>query len=128
MARIFGVVIDDKKRVEIGLRSVYGLGQMRAFSICQKLGFKEGLKIGDLTEEELAKITDLVSKNYRVEGDLRSEIAGNIRRLQDVGTLKGRRHKLGLPVRGQQTRTNSRTRKGKRKTVGSGRRVATKPT
>ncbi len=123
MARIAGVDIPDDKRAEISLRYIFGIGKTLARKICEEAGVDPGKKIKDLSDEELARIREIIDKNYKVEGELRREIAQNIKRLIEIGCYRGLRHKRGLPVRGQRTRTNARTRKGPRKTVaGRGRR------
>ena len=114
VARISGVIIPIQKHVVIGLRSIYGIGQHRAQTICQAANVLPSKKVKDLTEAELEGLRSEVSK-FRVEGDLRREVAMNIKRLVELGTYRGARHKRGLPVRGQRTKTNARTRKGKRK-------------
>lgn len=113
-ARIAGVIIPMHKHVVIGLTAVYGIGRQRARDICQVAKIEPTKKVKDLTEAELEGIRSEVSK-VRVEGDLRREVAMNIKRLVELGTYRGTRHKRGLPVRGQRTKTNARTRKGKRK-------------
>lgn len=113
MARIAGVNIPTQKRVEIGLQSIYGIGPTRAKEICQKLGIPAERRGHELTDEEVLKIREAIDREYKVEGDLRREISINIKRLMDLGTYRGFRHRKGLPVRGQRTHTNARTRKGK---------------
>ncbi len=117
MARIAGVDLPRNKRIEIALTYIYGIGRSRSQEILRITGIDPDKKVKDLTEEEITKLRDTVEKNYRVEGDLRREVQMNIKRLIDIGTYRGLRHKRGLPVRGQRTRTNARTRKGPRKTV-----------
>ncbi|MDD5613733.1 MAG: 30S ribosomal protein S13, partial [Candidatus Omnitrophica bacterium] len=112
MARIVGVELPKNKRVEIALTYIYGIGRSRAKDILKMSGIKEGKKTDNLSDEEVARLTDLIQKNYRVEGELRREIQQNIRHLIEIGSYRGIRHKLGLPVRGQRTKTNARTRKG----------------
>jgi len=114
MARIAGVNIPVHKHIIIGLTSIYGIGRTRAADICNAVGMDPQSKVKDLSEDELEKIRAEVSK-YTLEGDLRREVAMNIKRLIELGTYRGMRHRRGLPVRGQRTRTNARTRKGKRK-------------
>ena len=116
MARIAGVDLPNKQ-VKIALTYVYGIGRKSALVICEKAGVKQDALINDLSQEELTKLREIIDKEYKVEGRLRSEIGLNIKRLIDIGSYRGLRHKKGLPVRGQRTRTNSRTRKGKKKTV-----------
>lgn len=118
MARILGVEIPDNKKVRIALMYIYGIGDKRAEEIVKSTGVDGEKRVKELTEEELGKITSFIQKNYKIEGDLRQEVAQNIRRLIDINCYRGIRHKLSLPVRGQRTRSNARTRKGPRKTVG----------
>lgn len=113
MARIAGVNIPTKKRVIISLRYIYGIGPVNAVAIADAVGIEHTRRVSDLTEEEIVKIREEIDRNYQVEGDLRREIATNIKRLQDIQAYRGMRHRKGLPVRGQRTRTNARTRKGK---------------
>ena len=113
MARIAGVNIPTQKRVEIGLRSIFGIGPGKAEEICKKLGIPEERRVGQLTDAEVLKIREAIDHEYKVEGDLRREISLNIKRLMDLGCYRGLRHRKGLPVRGQRTHTNARTRKGK---------------
>jgi len=117
MARIAGVDLPKEKRAEIGLTYIFGIGRSRAQKILDTLQIDRNKKIKDLTDQEIAAIKDFIEKNYRVEGDLRTEISLNIKRLIEIGCYRGLRHRMGLPVRGQRTRTNARTRKGARKTV-----------
>jgi small subunit ribosomal protein S13 len=119
MARIAGVEIPDNKRLFVGLTYIYGVGQTLAIKACEAVGIDPMKKLSELTDEELARLRDYIERNYKVEGDLRREIAENIKRLIDIGCYRGRRHLAGLPVRGQRTRSNARTRKGPRKTVGT---------
>lgn len=113
MARIAGVNIPSDKRVVISLRYVYGVGKTTAERICTTVGVKDSVRVKDLTEDQLAKIRAYIEQNVQVEGDLRREVAMNIKRLTDLGCYRGLRHRKGLPVRGQRTSTNARTRKGK---------------
>ena len=113
MARIAGVNIPVKKRVVIALRYIYGIGPKNAADIAQAVGIEASRRVADLTEDEIVKIREEIDRNYKVEGDLRREVAQNIKRLQDINAYRGLRHRKGLPVRGQRTRTNARTRKGK---------------
>jgi len=117
MARIAGVDLPRDKRVEIALTYIYGIGHSRSKEILAKAGVNPDTRVRDLTEDEVSKLREIIEKEYKVEGDLRKEVAMNIKRLIDIGCYRGIRHKLGLPVRGQRTRTNARTRKGPRKTV-----------
>ncbi|BAN68191.1 30S ribosomal protein S13 [endosymbiont of unidentified scaly snail isolate Monju] len=116
MARIAGVNIPDRKHVVIALRSIYGIGPTRAASICDAAGVEPSRKVMELSDEELEKLRTEVGK-YTVEGDLRREVSMNIKRLMDLGCNRGIRHRRGLPVRGQRTKTNARTRKGPRKPI-----------
>jgi len=118
MARILGVEIPDNKRVDIGLTYIYGIGISRANEVLKATGVDKNKKIKDLTPDELSQIASFIQRNYKIEGALRQEVAQNIKRLIDIGCYRGIRHRLGLPVRGQRTRCNARTRKGHRKTVG----------
>ncbi|ACX52594.1 30S ribosomal protein S13 [Ammonifex degensii KC4] len=118
MARIAGVDLPKDKRVEIALTYIYGIGRSSAKKILEKTGVNPDTRVKDLTEDEIARIREVIDKEYKVEGDLRREIAMNIRRLIDIRCYRGIRHIRGLPVRGQRTRTNARTRKGPRRTVG----------
>lgn len=113
MARIAGVNIPTQKRVIIGLTYIYGLGSSKAKEICASVGIPESRRVKDLTEDEVLKIRECIDSTYKVEGDLRREISMNIKRLTDLGCYRGLRHRKGLPVRGQRTHTNARTRKGK---------------
>ncbi len=117
MARIAGVNIPTNKRVEIALTYIYGIGRTRAREICEKLGIPEERRVQDLAESEVIRIRELIDQEYVVEGDLRREVAMNIKRLMDLGCYRGLRHRKGLPVRGQRTHTNARTRKGKAKPI-----------
>ena len=123
MARINGVDLPREKRVEIGLTYLYGIGRTSATKICAEVGIDPSTRVRDLTEEEVAKIRDYIDANYTVEGDLRRERRQNIARLMEIGCYRGLRHRRNLPLRGQNTRTNARTRKGPKRTVaGRGRR------
>ena len=117
MARIAGVDLPREKRVEIGLTYVYGIGKPSAIRILTEAGVNPDTRVRDLTDEEVAKIREVIDRTQTVEGDLRREIALNIKRLVEIGCYRGVRHRKGLPVRGQKTKTNARTRKGPRKTV-----------
>lgn len=117
MPRVSGIEIPDNKRLEISLMYIYGIGRRLSNEICAKLGLDPNMKAHNLNEDEIAKINGLLTSQYIVEGDLRRQIQNNIKRLISIHCYRGMRHRLGLPVRGQRTRTNSRTRKGKRKTV-----------
>jgi len=118
MPRIVGVDIPKEKRIEISLTYIYGIGRTTSNKILKKTGISPDTRAKDLTEEDVSKLTSVIQKEYRVEGDLKRLVTGNIRRLMDIGSYKGFRHRRSLPVRGQRTRTNARTRKGPRKTVG----------
>jgi len=117
MARIAGVDLPREKRVEIGLTYIFGIGRTRSNQILSKTGVNPDTRVKDLTEEEISKLRENIDNDQKVEGDLRREIALNIKRLIEIGCYRGRRHRLGLPVRGQRTKTNARTRKGPGKTV-----------
>lgn len=117
MARIAGVDLPRDKRVEIGLTYIYGIGLSRSKAILDKTGVSPDVRVRDLTDEDVAKLRDSVENDYQVEGDLRRWEGMNIKRLMDIGCYRGRRHRAGLPVRGQRTRTNARTRRGGRRTV-----------
>lgn len=117
MARIAGVDLPREKRVEVGLTYVYGIGHSSAVRILAEAGVNPDVRCRDLTDEEIARIRDVIDRTQTVEGDLRREIALNIKRLMEIGCYRGIRHRKGLPVRGQKTKTNARTRKGPRKTV-----------
>ena len=118
MPRIVGVDIPKEKRIEIALGYIYGIGRSVTNKILKTANINPDKRAKDLTEEEIAKLSNIVQKEYRVEGDLRRDISANIKRLIDIGSYRGLRHRRGLPVRGQRTKTNARTRKGPRKTVG----------
>ena len=118
MPRIVGVDIPKEKRVEIALTYIYGVGRPLSNKILKISNISPDKRAKDLTEEEVARLSSVIQKDYKVEGDLRREISANIKRLIDIGSYRGLRHRRGLPVRGQRTKTNARTRKGPRKTVG----------
>jgi small subunit ribosomal protein S13 len=126
LARIVGIDLPKKKRSEIGLTYIYGIGRSTSRNILSRAGVDFNKKIGDLTDDEVAKIRGIITSDYKVEGALRSEVQMNIKRLMDIGCYRGIRHRRGLPVRGQRTRTNARTRKGKRKTVAGKKKTAAK--
>lgn len=126
MARIAGIDLPKQKKVIIGLTYIFGVGRSTAAAILAKANVNPDKKINELTEEEIAKIRSIMTSEFKVEGALRSEVQQNIKRLMDIGSYRGLRHRRGLPVRGQRTRTNSRTRKGKRKTVAGKKKVAAK--
>ncbi|MDI3257772.1 MAG: 30S ribosomal protein S13 [Kyrpidia sp.] len=117
MARIAGVDLPREKRVEIGLTYIYGIGRSLSNRILRETGVNPDTRVRDLTEEEVARLRDYIDKHVKVEGDLRREVALNIKRLTEIGCYRGLRHRRGLPVRGQRTKTNARTRKGPRRTV-----------
>ncbi|OGV52071.1 MAG: 30S ribosomal protein S13 [Lentisphaerae bacterium GWF2_52_8] len=119
MPRIIGVDIPGKKRIEYALCYIYGIGPTLAMKIIEKAKIKPGTKADQLTDENLAAITSILQNDYMVEGDLRRMVAGDIRRLQSINSYRGLRHRRGLPTRGQRTKTNSRTRKGRKQTVGA---------
>ena len=117
MARISGVDLPREKRLEVALTYVYGIGKTRASKILEATGISGDTRVKDLDEQQLVAMRDFIDANYAVEGDLRREVAADIRRKIEIGSYQGRRHRAGLPVRGQRTRTNARTRKGKKKAV-----------
>ena len=117
MARIAGVDLPREKRVEIGLTYVYGIGRVSAAKILEKAQVNPDTRVRELTDDEVKRISEVIDAEYMVEGDLRREVALNIKRLQEIGCYRGIRHRKGLPVRGQKTKTNARTRKGPKKTV-----------
>jgi small subunit ribosomal protein S13 len=117
VARIAGVDLPKNKQVGIGLTYIYGIGRATSKAILEKAGVGNSKRVAELNDEEVAKIRSVIQSDYKVEGALRSEVQLNIKRLMDVGSYRGLRHRKGLPLRGQRTRTNARTRKGKRKTV-----------
>nr|WP_296190868.1 30S ribosomal protein S13 [uncultured Anaerobutyricum sp.] len=117
MARISGVDLPREKRVEIGLTYIYGIGRTSADKILKAADVNPDTRVRDLTDDEVRRLSDIINADYTVEGDLRREIAMNIKRLQEIGCYRGIRHRKGLPVRGQKTKTNARTRKGPKKTV-----------
>jgi small subunit ribosomal protein S13 len=120
MARVAGVDLPKNKRLDIALRYIYGIGPAMSDEIVRELSLDPAKRVKDLTEEEVSRINNLIAKNLKVEGDLRREIQSNIKRLIEIGSYRGSRHRRNLPVRGQRTKTNARTRRGKRKTVGAG--------
>ncbi len=117
MARIVGVDIPNNKRGEIALTYIYGIGRSRSVEILEKAGVDKDVKVSDWNDDQFGAIRKVISENYKVEGELRSEYQMSIKRLMDIGCYRGIRHRLGLPVRGQSTKNNARTRKGKKKTV-----------
>lgn len=128
MVRILGINLPAKKRIEIGLTYLYGVGQSRSREILEVVGIDPNKRTDDITEAEANQIKDAIEHNYAVEGDLRRDVSTNIKRLKDIGSYRGDRHKRGLPARGQTTKTNARTKRGKKVTVGSGRKKATDKT
>ncbi|MDP2208247.1 MAG: 30S ribosomal protein S13 [Bacteroidota bacterium] len=126
MARIAGIDLPKNKRAEIGLTYIFGIGLSTAQQILTKAGVDFGKRISELSDDEVAKVRSIITSEIKVEGALRSEVQMNIKRLMDIGSYRGLRHRKGLPVRGQRTKTNSRTRKGKRKTVAGKKKVAAK--
>ena len=117
MARIAGVDIPDRKRGEISLTYIFGIGRSSARKILEKAGVDKNLKVQEWNDDQMSKVRQVISQDFKIEGELRSETQLNIKRLMDIGCYRGIRHRLGLPVRGQRTRTNARTRRGKKKTV-----------
>ena len=126
MARIVGIDVPDQKRVVVALTYIYGIGRTSSQKILREAGVDESVRVKDLSAEQLGRIRQVIESDYRVEGSLRTEIALSIKRLKDVGCYRGWRHRRGLPVRGQRTRTNARTRKGPKKTVAGKRKKAGK--
>jgi small subunit ribosomal protein S13 len=124
MARIAGIDLPNNKRLDIALRYIYGIGPVIAVELIKELSLDPAKRVKDLTETEVNQINNLITKNLKVEGDLRREIQQNIKRLIEIGSYRGLRHRRSLPVRGQRTKTNARTRRGKRKTVGAGKAPA----
>ena len=125
MARIAGVNIPTTKRVVIGLTYIFGIGPKKAQDICTKLGIPAERRVNEMSDDEILKVRELIDRDFRVEGDLRRELAMNVKRLMDLGCYRGLRHRRGLPVRGQRTHTNARTRKGKAVAI-AGKKKATK--
>ncbi|CUS32281.1 30S ribosomal protein S13 [Candidatus Nitrospira nitrificans] len=119
MARIAGIDLPRNKRTDIGLSYIYGIGRTSAQKILHEAGIDGAIRINDLSEDKIVKLREIIERDYRVEGDLRKEVSLNIKRLIDTGTYRGLRHRKGLPVRGQRTKTNARTRKGRRAGVSS---------
>ena len=123
MARLAGVDLPKEKRVEVGLTYIYGIGLPSSQKILKKTGISPDVRVKDLTDDDLAKIRKAIDEDYTVEGDLRREVALNVKRLTEIGCYRGLRHRRGLPVRGQRTKTNARTRKGPRKIVSKAKKV-----
>ena len=126
MARIAGVDLPRDKRIDIALRYIYGIGPTRAFEIVAGAGIDGGTKVRDLSEDEVLKVREYIDRNYKIEGDLRREVAQDIKRKIEIGCYQGIRHRRSLPVRGQRTHTNARTRKGPKKTIAGKKKVAKK--
>jgi small subunit ribosomal protein S13 len=123
MARISGVDLPRDKKVEIGLSYIYGVGRNRAREILKKSGVDESLRVRDLTDADVTKLRQVIERDYKVEGALRTEVSMNIKRLMDIGSYRGIRHRKGLPVRGQRTHTNARTKKGPRRAIAGKKKV-----
>jgi len=128
MARIVGLNIPDNKKIEVGLTYIYGIGRSLANKIVKQTNLDQNKRISELTSQELERIREVIEKNYKVEGDLRMQVVQNIKRLKEIGAYRGQRHGRNLPVRGQRTKTNARTKRGKRVTVGSGRKSSNEKT
>ena len=126
MARIAGVNLPREKRLEVGLTYIFGIGQPAARAVCAALGLSKDMKVRDLTDEEITRLRSHIDSDLQVEGDLRRERSQAIKRLSEIGAYRGMRHRRGLPVNGQRTKTNARTRKGPKKTVGRGKKAPTK--
>ncbi len=126
MARIAGVNLPNQKRLEVGLTYIYGIGRPTARKVLAELGLSSDEKIKDLTDDEVTRLREYIDSNLQVEGDLRRERQQAVKRLQEIGAYRGVRHRRGLPVHGQRTKTNARTRKGPKKTVGRGKKAATR--
>lgn len=122
MARIAGVDLPREKRVEIGLTYIYGIGLHTSQGLLERTGISPNTRVRDLTDDEVNRLRDVIDKEMRVEGDLRREISMNIKRLMDIGSYRGLRHRRGMPVRGQRTRTNARTRRGPKRAIGVGKK------
>ncbi len=122
MARIAGVDLPREKRVEIGLTYIYGIGLHTSQGLLERTGINPNTRVRDLTDDEVNRLRDVIDKEMRVEGDLRREISMNIKRLMDIGSYRGLRHRRGMPVRGQRTRTNARTRRGPKRAIGVGKK------
>ena len=118
MPRVLGIDIPGKKKLEYSLRYIYGIGPTLAKEVCEKANLDPSMKADSLQDEDIQRLVAVLQSDYRIEGDLRREVSANIRRLISIGTYRGRRHRAGLPVRGQRTKTNARTRKGVKRTVG----------
>ncbi len=127
MARIAGIDLPREKRTDIGLTYIFGIGRAMAIGILKRAGVDGAIRVKDLTEDQIVKLREAIDRDHEVEGDLRREVAMSIKRLVDIGTYRGLRHRKGLPVRGQRTRTNARTRKGRQKSVGAMRKPVAAP-
>lgn len=127
MARIAGVDLPREKRVDVGLTYIFGIGRARSAQILKKAGVDAATRVKDLAEDEIVKLREIIERDYKVEGDLRKEVSMSIKRLVDTGTYRGLRHRKSLPVRGQRTRTNARTRKGRRAAIGKARKPVVAP-
>ncbi len=127
MARIAGVDLPREKRVDVALRYIYGIGEPSAIQILSKAGVERSIRVKDLGEAEIVKLREVIEREYKVEGDLRKDVSMDIKRLIDTGAYRGLRHRKGLPVRGQRTKTNARTRKGKRVSIGKARKTVAAP-
>lgn len=128
MARIVGINVPNNKRLSFSLAYIYGIGQSNANDIIKQAKIDGNPYVSELSEEEIERIRQIIDKNYKVEGDLKQEVSQNIKRLKDIGTYRGSRHSKNLPVRGQRSKTNARTKRGKKVTVGSGRKTAMQKT
>jgi small subunit ribosomal protein S13 len=126
LARIAGIDLPKHKRVVVGLTSIFGIGKSTSLGILKRLGINADKKVQDLTDDEVNQIRNIITGEIKVEGALKAEVQANIKRLMDIGSYRGKRHRRGLPVRGQRTKTNARTRKGKRKTVAGKKKAAAK--
>ncbi|MBI2880960.1 MAG: 30S ribosomal protein S13 [Candidatus Tectomicrobia bacterium] len=118
MARVGGVEIPNEKRLEVALTYIYGIGRVTSNRIIREAGMDPNVRVRNLSEAEISRLREIIERNYRIEGDLRREVSQNVKRLMDIGSYRGLRHRRGLPVRGQRTHTNARTRKGPRRAIG----------
>lgn len=128
MIRISGVNLPEEKRIEIGLTYIFGIGNSLSRKIIEQANIDKNKKVKELDDSEISKLREIIEKNHRTEGDLKREISEDIKRLKEIGSYRGERHKKGLPVRGQRTKTNARTKRGRKMTVGSGRKPAAQKT
>jgi len=126
MARISGIDLPREKRIEVGLTYIYGIGQTTSQQLLERTGISPDTRVRDLTDDEVNRLREIIDKEMRVEGDLRREVSMNIKRLVDIGSYRGLRHRRGMPVRGQRTRTNARTRRGPKRAIGVGKKRASK--